>query len=71
MPEPTPTQNGWDYHKNKGIEPYRWYYRDGGATLNLKSTTGYGCSKTGTKQYCTAVIQENGWKIPKDYPVRF
>lgn len=69
MPEPNPTQNGWDYHKNKGIEPYRWH--GAGTTLDLKSTTGYGCSKTGTKQYCTAVIQENGWKIPKDYPVRF
>ncbi len=60
-------QIGWEYHKNKGLEPYRWH---SGNTLDLKSGS-YGCTKTGHKQYCTAVIQENNWKIPKDYPVRF
>ena len=60
-------QIGWEYHKNKGLEPYGWH---SGNTLDLKSGS-YGCTKTGHKQYCTAVIQENNWKIPKDYPVRF
>ena len=64
---PNTTNSGWEYHKDKGLEPYRWHSGD---TLNLKSGN-YGCTKTGQKQYCTAVIQENGWKIPKDYPVRF
>lgn len=32
----------------------------------------YGCKKetSRTRPYCTKLIQMNGWKIPKDYPLR-
>ena len=32
----------------------------------------YGCKKdtNRTRPYCTKLIQMNGWKIPKDYPLR-
>ena len=33
----------------------------------LKNDTSYGCYKGG-KQYCTRLIEMNGWKIPDDYP---
>ncbi len=42
---------------------YKWDGNDD----SLMNDTSYGC-KNGTGQYCTAVIQRNGWKIPKDYP---
>ena len=41
---------------------------------NYKNDTEYGCSKDVDTQfagfYCGALIEQNGWKIPKDYPVR-
>ena len=41
---------------------------------NYKNDTEYGCSKDVDTPwagfYCGALIQQNGWKIPKDYPVR-
>ena len=41
---------------------------------NYKNDTEYGCSKDVDSQfagfYCGALIEQNGWKIPKDYPVR-
>lgn len=30
----------------------------------------YGCNQT-TKAYCAALIEYDGWKISKDYPIRF
>ena len=30
----------------------------------------YSC-QDGTSNYCTKIIQLNGWKIPKDYPLKF
>ena len=31
----------------------------------------WGCKSTGNNPtYCTALIQLNGWKIPKDYPFK-
>ncbi len=35
----------------------------------LYSDVGYGC-KAAYPAYCTAIIQRNGWKVPKDYPKR-
>ncbi len=55
----------WKYHYDKGVEPakYNW---DG--TLNkLFNDNERGCA-TANGVYCTALIQYNGWKIPKDYP---
>ena len=41
---------------------------------NYKNDAEYGCSKDVDTPwagfYCGALIQQNGWKIPKDYPVR-
>ena len=53
-------------------------FMQGGAKLldvdNYKNDTEYGCSKYVDTPwagfYCGVLIQQNGWKIPKDYPVR-
>ncbi len=61
---PTTPLNGWKYHYNKGFEP--WKYAWDGNIETLRQ----GCYN-GTKRYfCTALIQMNGWKIPKDYPYK-
>ena len=37
----------------------------------FKYDTDFGCYQKNTwKAYCTALIQYNGWQIPKDYPYR-
>ncbi len=46
----------------KGFESYQ--YNTGGNENTIKSL----CKTQG--QYCTAVIQMNGWKIPDDYPYK-
>ncbi len=59
------------YHYNRGIEPYksRW----DGTEDDLRNDSALGCkeSVSNERAYCTALIQINGWKIPKDYPVKF
>ncbi len=40
----------------------------------LKTDSALGCTKeipTNERAYCTLLIAENGWKIPKDYPLKF
>ena len=39
----------------------------------LLTNNSIGCKKevSNERAYCTALIQMNGWKIPKDYPLRF
>ena len=56
----------WKYHYNKGIEPakYNW----GGSLDDLFNDAERGCANNHSGVYCTALIQYNGWKIPKDYP---
>lgn len=56
----------WKYHYNKGLEPY--LYDWDGSKTHLKSGTTYSCANSG--YYCTAMIKNNGWKIPKDYPLK-
>ena len=46
----------------KGFESYQ--YNTGGNENTIKTR----CKTQG--QYCTAVIQMNGWKIPDDYPYK-
>ena len=55
----------------KGIEPYMCSW-DGTKEMLLTHNR-LGCKKelNGERAYCTALIQMNGWKIPKDYPLRF
>ena len=55
----------WKYLYKKGMEPtlYKW---DGDEnTLYTDGTRG--CN-AGSGVYCTAIIQRNGWKVPKNYP---
>ena len=41
----------------------------------LRNDSQYGCSKSVSGiyagRYCGALIQHSGWKVPKDYPVKF
>lgn len=39
----------------------------------LKTSSLYGCKEDlppNGRAYCTALIMQNGWKIPKDYPFK-
>ena len=43
-----------------------------GTTEMLLNDSALGCKENVTKEraYCTKLIQRNGWKIPKDYPIK-
>lgn len=68
---PNDNRQAWKYHYNKGFEP--WKYNWNGTKEQLynvcaaKENTTPGSGST-YRQYCTALIESNGWKIPKDYP---
>ena len=65
---PISTSPSWRFLYNKGLEPSKFEW-DG--TLNdLYNDMERGCAHYGQSNgaYCTALIQSNGWKIPKDYP---
>lgn len=62
-------QEIWKYHLNRGFEP--WKYKWDGTQESLYE----GCKRNGgnaddppSPYFCTALIQSNGWTIPKDYP---
>lgn len=60
------------YYSDKGVEPYyknNWDVSE----EELRNNDSIGCKKdvSNERAYCTALIQRNGWKIPKDYPVGF
>ena len=57
----------WKYLYGKRMEAvmYKW----DGNEPSLYNDSTYGC-KNGSGAYCTAIIQRNGWKVPKDYPKR-
>ena len=59
------------YHYNKGLEPYKYNW-DGTREMLLNNVT-IGCKQnvSNERAYCSTLIQINGWKIPKDYPLRF
>lgn len=74
------------FYISKGIEPYRTPHCEIKTNENgeketvcneitreeLLNHSRYGCNKKSPyKVYCTALIQENGWKIPDDYPFKF
>ena len=68
---PSINTENWKYHYNRGFEPYK--YKWDGNTETLYNDSKYGCNSTGGsswRQYCTAIIQMNGWKIPDDYPYK-
>ena len=56
---------------NNGVEPYKIGW-DGTREMLLNNPS-IGCRENTTREraYCAALIQMNGWKIPKDYPLRF
>ena len=62
---PNSKEEGWKYHYNKGLEPFKWTWdgRTETAVRNCKNGTYDG-------KWCTLVIQLNGWKIPDDYPYK-
>lgn len=58
------------YHKGKGVEPYMAHWD--GNEESLTDIDHYGCKAgSATAAFCTAVIQHNGWHIPKNYPFKF
>ncbi len=56
--------SAWKYHINKGLEPF--LYEWDGKEETLLNHPIYECANKGT--YCTAMIQLNGWRVPKNYP---
>ena len=57
------------YSVNPTFEPYAYTW-DGTMEKLIDSTNKYACGGTRNK-LCTKLIQLNGWKIPKDYPLKF
>ena len=64
---PNSKEEGWKYHYNKGMEPYKAGWD--GDIKKLYSGAQYSCSGA-EKNYCTALIQMNNWTIPDDYPFK-
>ncbi len=66
---PSSNTADWKYLYNKGLEPYMFNWV--GTRDDLLNDSTYGCnSATQYRQYCTALIAMNGWKIPDDYPFK-
>lgn len=67
---PNEQSSQFKYHRNKGVEPY--YANWDGNNESLYTSPEFGCntSENSSKRFCTALIQQNGWEIPKDYPFR-
>lgn len=61
----------FQYDKSKGIEPYTISWNGNVETLYTNSALGCKNEVTNERAFCTKIIQMNGWKIPKDYPLRF
>lgn len=70
------TRFAFQFHKNTAenvtpdkysslVEPYT--YNWDGTREGLLSNPRFGCEGV-THNYCTKLIQDNGWKIPDDYP---
>lgn len=63
------TDNNWKYLTKRGLEPKKYGWN--GTIEDLYNNQKRGCNmpNSGIKRsYCTAIIQLNGWKIPKNYP---
>lgn len=55
------------YNTNCTVKPYTFQWD--GTSGNLKNDNKYGCNKTSKMAtYCTKLIENNGWQMPKDYP---
>ena len=66
-----PTWKAATYHYNKGIEPYANTVT---SIKEFKNASWGGCYNEKSPNqglFCCKLIQLNGWKIPKDYPLKF
>ncbi len=58
----------WQYHLKQGLEPH--LYEWDGNKKTLYRGMRYSCSEGEEGDYCTAIIKQNNWTVPKDYPKR-
>ncbi len=58
----------WRYHYNKGFEP--WMYNWDGTRESLLNGCKTEVDPSLDRNFCTALIRYDGWKITKDYPHR-
>ena len=66
---PNNSNPDWKYLYRKGLEPF--LYQWDGDVEKLKTGALYSCNNLNKPgAYCTALIAYNGWKIPKDFPVK-
>lgn len=64
-------QLSFKYHYKKGFEPYKAALDELSKEALSADGNSYSCNKNSSvKVWCTALIQLNGWKIPKDYPFK-
>ena len=61
------TSENTKFNRKNSIEPYVTYWD--GKIETLYEGHSFSCSRNGA--FCTKLIQVNGWKIPKDYPLKF
>ena len=66
--KPDGNRGAWDYHIDKGFEPAKYIWD--GTEESLYSGCEGQIGDSVVHSMCTALIQYNGWKIPKDYPHR-
>ena len=64
---PSGTGTSWKYHYNKGMDPYKVSWDGNNDTLYSGKPAS---CKNGNGLYCTAIIQNNNWTIPDDYPFK-
>ena len=66
---PNNSNPDWKYLYRKGLEPYLFQWD--GDIEKLKTGALYSYNNLNNDgAYCTALIAYNGWKIPKDFPVK-
>jgi len=59
--------NGNAFASQHSIDPYSMNWN--GTVEDLKNNSKYGCRKNNSRfEFCAKYIQQNGWKIPDDYP---
>ncbi|MBP3925040.1 type II secretion system protein [bacterium] len=59
----------WSY-SGRNFEPYKYLWNGNITSLYTGEGvyTSTACNSSGDGRYCSAIIQYNNWKIPKDYP---
>jgi len=72
---PSPANNpNYKALYNKGVEPYKMFYgdecRENPYTCGSDTHLNCNPNTVGEKWFCAVIIQQNGWKIPKDYPFK-